>query len=340
MCKRVVIRAFIKCKSIAEVKPRTGTTKVRVSPDGPALTSHGPTFKPEKEGRFAWKGYPGPDLTESINGANEFFAARRKSYYILTYHGRMTPKWQNEGFMGQIGWSGGTICQLVVPGKGTVLAGTLNAPGYGKNMHPSQWRGFHIHSLVGQTADGKPLVSSDSEHLNARLTGNTVTGEGEVRESSVVASRSYTYHPDHVVTEVRLRMTDDDAFQSFWFKSPFRGYVTEAWEMIPFVAKSAGGSPRDKKPAVETKVTLLDAAGKGLGDLDATPREGGTVVIDRGGYGVRIELEKPAPVMRGTNDTVMIQAIVPSAPGPRDPAKEPPNAGSVALRYKLVPFGM
>lgn len=303
-----------------------------------ARTAHGPAFKPEKEGRFAWKGFGGPDLTESINGANEFFAARRKGYYILTYHGRATPKWQNEGFMGQIGWSGGTICQMVVPGKGTVLAGTLNKPGYGKDNHPSQWRGFHIHSLVGQTADGKPLISSDSEHLDARLTGNTVTSSGEVRESSVVATRSYTYNPDHVVAEVKLRMTDDDGFLSFWFKSPFRGYVTEAWEMIPFVGKTPAVA-KEKKPEVATQVTLLDATGKELGALDATPREGQTVVIDRGGYGVRVELEKPTPVMRGINDTVMIQAITPSAIGPRDPAKEAPNAGNVALRYKLVPFG-
>ena len=305
-----------------------------------ARTAHGPAFKPEKEGRFAWKGYPGPDLTESINGANEFFAARRKGYYMLSYHGRMTPKWQNDSFMGQIGWSGGTICQFVVPGKGTVLAGTLDAPGYGKNMHPSQWRTFRIHSLVGQTADGRPLISSDSEHLDATLKGNTVTGSGEVRESSVVATRSYTYNADHVVAEVSLRMTDDDAFQSFWFKSPFRGYVTEAWEMIPFVDQRSGRAARDAKPEdSRTKVTVLDAAGKALGELGATPMDGQVVVIDRGGYGVRIELEKSTPLMRGAGDTVMIQAIAPIPAGPHDPDKEPTNAGSVSLRYKIVPFG-
>ncbi len=32
-----------------------------------------------------------------------------------------------------------------------------------------------IHSLVGERWDGHPLIASISEHLNARLEGNTVT---------------------------------------------------------------------------------------------------------------------------------------------------------------------
>ena len=39
---------------------------------------------------------------------------------------------------------------------------------YGEKMHPSEWRGFHLHSVVGQTADGRALVTADSEHADAR----------------------------------------------------------------------------------------------------------------------------------------------------------------------------
>ncbi|MCX5659738.1 MAG: hypothetical protein NTW19_08465 [Planctomycetota bacterium] len=304
-----------------------------------ARTAGTPPLLPQKEGPYAWKGFPGPDVTESINGANEFFAARRKGYYILSYHGRMTPNWECNAFTGQIGWSGGVLCQMVVPGKGTVLASTLEYPGYGKNMHPSQWPTFRIHTLAGQTADGLPLVAADGEHLDAHLEGNTVIGSGEVRNSSVVATRSYTYNPDHVVSEVKLRITDDDAFLNFWFKSPFRGYVTEAWEMIPFVANKKDHPAASAKPEDRTSVKVLDAAGKEVGDLAEATCVGQTVVIDRGGFGVRIELEKPMTLKRGAGDTVMIQVVSPTAIGPRDPEKEKPNAELVALRYKLVPFG-
>lgn len=295
-------------------------------------TAHNPDIPVVKDGPLAWKGYPGPDLTESVNGANEFFAARRKSYYILTYHGRMTPKWQGAGFMGQMGWSGGMMLDFVVPGKGTVLASTMDAPGYGNHMHPSEWRTFRIHSLVGTTADGVPLISSDCEHPDAKLDGNTLTGSGEVRLSSVRATRSYTYNPDHVVAKVSLRMTDDDGFLGFWFKSPFRGYVTEAWEMLPFIAATRG------KPG-QTTATVIGADGKDLGDLKEAPIEGKTVVIDRGGFGVKIELAKPTMLKRGAGNTVMIQAVVPSGNGPRDPAKQKPNVDEVSLEYKIIPFG-
>ena len=74
--------------------------------------------QPLKDGPFAWKGLPGPDFTESVNNANEFFAARRKNYYALTYHGRLSPKWESNAHPGQSGYGGGMLCQLQVPGKG------------------------------------------------------------------------------------------------------------------------------------------------------------------------------------------------------------------------------
>lgn len=300
-----------------------------------ARTFHNPNAKMPTEGPHVWKGLGGPDLTESIAGANEFFAARRPNYYMVSYHGRMTPKWEGEGFRGQMGWSGGVMCQFVVPGKGTVLASTLDNPGYGTNMHPSQWRTFRMHSIMGVTADGRPLIAADGEHLNAKLEGNTVTGSGEVRDSSVNATRSYTYNPDHVVVEAKLRMTDDDDYLNFWFKSPFRGQIAEAWEVIPFLAQQRG---RFKKGEGATIVKLLDAAGKEIGDLSDQPVAGQTVLIDRGGFGVRIELEKPMQVKRGAGNTVMIQLIAETPIGPRaDTVK--PNVEDAQIRYKLVPFG-
>jgi hypothetical protein len=301
-----------------------------------ARTFHNPAGAPATEGPFAWKGLPGPDFTGSINDANEFFAARRPKYYVLSYHGRITPKWEGDCFNGQMGWSGGVLCQFVVPGKGTVLASTLDAPGYGTNAHPSQWRSFRIHSIVGMTTDGRPLVAADGAHPNARLAGDTVTGSGEVRDSSVHATRSYAYKTDHVVVEAKLRMTDDDGYQAFWFPSPFRGCIAEAWEMIPFVATKAG-SKKKGDPAAATIVKVLDAAGREVGDLGAEPSTGQAVVIDRGGFGVRIELEKPMEVKRGVGDTVMIRLLEGMPPGPRYP-QAVPNVDAATIRYKIVPF--
>lgn len=290
-----------------------------------ARTSHNPDYPAPTEGPYTLKCLGGPDLTASVNNANEFFAARRKNYYIVSYHGRITPKWEGDSFRGQMGWSGGVLCQFVVPGKGTVLASTIDPPGYGTNMHPSQWRTFRINSIVGETADGKPLIGADCEHPDAKLIGNTASGSGEVRDSSVHASRSYTYNADHVLVQASLHMTDDDESLNFWFKSPFRGQIAQAWEMIPFVAKGA-------------TVKVLNAGGVEAGVLTETLIEGQTVVIDRGGYGVRIELEKPMKIKRGAGDTVMIQLIAETPLGPRDD-KTKPNVEDAAIKYKLVPFG-
>ncbi len=38
-------------------------------------------------------------------------------------------------------------------------------------MQPVNWPRFHIHSIVGTLADGRPLVGADSEHLDAKLDG-------------------------------------------------------------------------------------------------------------------------------------------------------------------------
>jgi hypothetical protein len=52
-----------------------------------------------------------------------------------------------------------------------------------------------------------------------------------------------------------------------------------------------------------------------------------TVTIDRGGFGVRIELDKPRRVLRGENNTVLIELI-----------EKPTAASGVSIGYRLVPF--
>jgi hypothetical protein len=94
--------------------------------------------------------------------------------------------------------------------------------------------------------------------------------------------------------------------------------------MIPFMATQPGG----KKP---TSVTLLDNAGKELGPITAEPTQAQRIRIDRGGFGVEIQLEKPLKVRRGATDTVMIEII--------DPGAKPAPASKVELKYRLVPFG-
>lgn len=285
-------------------------------------------------GEFRWKGFGGPDFTVAVNDHNEWFAARRRNYYMLTYHGRLTPTWEGEGFHGQIGLGGGGICQLWVPGKGKglVIGGKPNSS-YGKGMHLSQWRNFHIHSLVGTTADGKPLVTANSEHWNAKLEGTTITSSAEVRESSVVVTRKYEYGPGAIKCEVSLTESIHDNVFGLWGGRPaLRGKVTEAYEMIPFhdLAKRKGKArPQDKR---RTKVTVLDAAGAPVMLLDdrsvgKPPVAGAGVLIDPGGYGAMIQFDKVRPVTRGQNDTILVELIEGRTP-----------ASAVSFSYTIVPY--
>jgi hypothetical protein len=75
-------------------------------------------------------------------------------------------------------------------------------------------------------------------------------------------------------------------------------------------------------------VSLLDESGKELGALGKSAINAKTVVVDRGGFGVRIELDRILPVTRGTNNTIMIEL-----------AKELTPAPEVGLEYRLIPFG-
>lgn len=271
-----------------------------------------------------WKGFPGPDFTVDVNGGHEFFAARRQTYYALTYHGRLSPSWIGEGFHGQIGYGGGMLCQLHVPGCGPVIASTLHGS-YGQGMHPSQWRGFHIHSLVGVLPDGRPFVSAHSEHEDAHLEGNVVTSSGEVRHTSIRVFRRYVFEADRIVCETRLAPADGEGlFALYGGKPEWRGRVAELWEMIPWVSAPASAR-RGRSPP--TRVWVLPAAGGSPRELDESLMEATEVDINRGNFGCRLRLTKPTPIRRGERDTVLIQVV-----------STPTHAAAVALRYELIPY--
>jgi hypothetical protein len=278
------------------------------------------------DSQFRWKGYGGPGFVEGVNGHNEWFAARRPNYYAVTYHGRLTPTWEGEGFHGQIGLGGGGICQLHVPGHGQVITAKPN-DSYGAGMHLSQWPGFHVHSLVGTTADEQPLVAANSEHWDAALDGNTVSSSGPVRESSVTVSRRYTFAPGAIECEVQLHPSHHDNVFSLWGGRPrLRGKVAEAYEMIPFAdVPRRKGRPRPTKG--RTRVEGLTAGNESLGTLTDSPVEAAAVLVDRGGYGMLVELNVPRSVKRGDHDTILIQLADQLTP-----------ADEVGLSYRLVPF--
>ncbi len=274
-----------------------------------------------EDAKFRWKGEPGPDLTVSVNDGNEWFAARRKNYYILTFHGRIAPEWLSRCFEGQLGFSGGTICQLSVPGKGPVLAGTLYES-YGKDMHPSQWENFKIHSLVGERWDRAPLIAAISEHDNARLNGNTVSSSGEIRDAHMRSERSFTFNADSIDCSIKLAPSDYERVLSIWSHGRPWSEVREAWELIPFMPQQPNGN-------TPTAVTVADGSA-----LTATGTSTTAVRIDRGGFGVEIRLHEARFVKRGPADSVMIQVVAPVPAGGK-----PVPADQVALNYKLVPFG-
>lgn len=271
-----------------------------------------------------WKGYGGPDFTESVNGGNEFFAARRPGYYALTYHGRLSPSWFADGFQGQVGFGGGMLCQLHIPGAGQVLGSSLNGA-YGSGMHLSNWRQFHLHSVAGTLPDGAPFVTANSEHPDARLEGNVLTSSGEVRQSSLQVFRRYVFDADRIVCGVRLAPSQAESVLDLWGgRSGWRGRVGEAWELIPF-----SNVPEKKRgpKSQPTRVFAIDPEGGILGPLGTNLVTAASVRIERQGFGCRIEFEKPLPVKRGANDTVMIRL-----------AGEPTPAGAVSVSYNLIPF--
>ena len=185
----------------------------------------------------------------------------------------------------------------------------------------------HADVIKGQvvTADGRPLVTADSEHFNARLEGTTVRSSGEVRDSTVHVDRVYNFADDGIECEVRLRETDAHELLNLWVRNPFRGQVARAYEMIPYVGRKLGAA--GKGPAGATDVTAVDEGGKPLGPLTESPLTAKTIVIDRGGFGVRVELESPHRVLLGQSSTVLIQLVEGTTP-----------AREISLKYRLIPF--
>lgn len=265
-----------------------------------------------------WKGLPGPDLTTDVNGGHEWFAARRPNYYFLTFHGRIAPEWISNCFQGQLGFGGGAICQLTIPGHGVVLASTLN-DAYGRGMHPAEWRNFHIHTLAGERWDGYNVVAGITEHDDARLIGNTVAGSGEVRGAHIRAARSYTYNDDSIDCSLQLSESAYASALQLWGHSKYFAEMRLAYEMIPFVPKKKDG---------KTPTALTTEEGDPVTSETLTTK---SVRIDRGGFGVDVKFEKPWPVKLGENHTLMIGIV--------EPAPKPTPIDRVAIKYKLVPFG-
>jgi hypothetical protein len=291
--------------------------RVRAYPWNARIVSHpvAPVSTLMESGEFAWKGLPGPDLTTSVNDSDEWFAARRKHYYIVTFHGRLAPHWLTESFHGQMGFGGGGISQFTIPGKGTVLNSHPTAD-YGKGMHIANWRDFHIHGVVGEMWDGLPFAAAASEHHDAKLDGTTVTSSGNVRDRDLKCRRTYTYGADSVTCELALGAPGYQQLMTLWSKDRPFSHVREAYEMIPFTAGT---------------VTIRDDAGKAGGELTATPMTARTIVVDRDGYGVRIELPTARQVHKGSRNTILIELVAPGA-------GKPTAAADVSLSYRLVPY--
>jgi hypothetical protein len=170
-------------------------------------------------------------------------------------------------------------------------------------------------------------VAANSEHFDAALDGSTVTSSGPVRQSSVTATRQYTFERGAIECEVQLRESHHDNVFSLWGGRPrLRGKVVEAYEMIPFadVPKRKG---RARPTKGRTRVEGLTASNESLGALTEEKVEAAGVLVDRGGYGMLIELDTPRPVKRGSNDTILIQLADRLTP-----------AGEVGIHYRLVPF--
>ena len=286
---------------------------------GGAYSPDNPTFR--------WKGQPGPDFTESISNANEFFAARRSNYYVLTYHGRITPTWMGEGFHGQIGFSGGTICQIEVPGKGPVISSRV-LHSYGEGGHLSQWEGFHLHTMVGHTADGNPLVTANSEHPNARLVGNTVSSDGEVRQSSTHCYRTFTFEPNSILCTVELRNSIGDSVMGIYGGgNVLRTNVVDCYEMIPFEPVARVLDKKTKEWSQPDTAFGIGADGKTLGPIKPEGMKIGAILLNRGGYGARIDLDTARLVKLGKNNTLLVEL-----------SNKSTDARYMGFAYRIMPF--
>lgn len=270
---------------------------------------------------FEWMGDPGEPFTVSVNDGDEWFAAKRKNYYAVTFHGRLAPMWLVNGFYGQIGFSGGILCQLSVPGKGLVFHSRLKGS-YGKGMALHNWRDFEIHSVVGTMADTRPFVAAVSEQMNASIKGNVVESSGEVRDRPVYITRRYTFNDDNIVCEAKLAKTGYAPLLTLWSRGRSDKLCTldEAWEMIPY--------PRGQYQKGNAEVTLHDKDGKQLAVLASDLAEGVHMIdVKRDGYGARIKFDTPMAVKKGGKSTILIRLI-----------DKPTVADKIAIKYVIEPY--
>ena len=267
-----------------------------------------------------WLGHPGKPFTVSVNDGDEWFAARRRNYYAVTFHGRLAPMWLVNGFHGQIGFSGGILCQLSVPGKGLVFHSRLKGS-YGKGMDLPNWRNFEIHSIVGTMADGRPFVGAVSEHLNTKLTGNVVEGSGEVRDRPIHITRRYTFNTDHILVEAQLAPSGYVPLLTLWSGDRAKKLCSlkEAWEMIPYpLGRSQGPN----------KVMLYAGGDEQLGELSDKVVTGVRMIdVRRAGYGARLRFDKPMAVKKGGQQTILIRLI-----------DKPTVANQISIKYRIEPY--
>ena len=266
-------------------------------------------------GEFEFKGgVPGPDLTMTVNGGNEWFVARRKNYYAVTFHGRIVPEWLCNTFAGQMGFSGGGISRIMVTGKDAVLNSTTTA-NYGSGDHVSQWRKTQIHAIVGEMNNGQPFHTGISEHPDAKLVGNVVTSSGDVRGVPLRVSRKYTYNDSSIDCEVQLAPADYRKLVTLWSrkKKLHFDHVREAYEVFPHSAQ---------------KVTI-----EGRGEVTDERQEAKELIFaGRTDYGVRIEFERPVHVRKGGHKrTIFVELVAAGGEGPTAPE-------NVALKYRITPY--
>ena len=163
--------------------------------------------------------------------------------------------------------------------------------------------------------------------FNARLTDTTVTGSGEPRDSAVEVTRSYTFNDAEIVCKVDARESAGN-----------KGFCSTAGRTA-----CASTSPKPLRcchscsfrrpvrrwggalPPTPTAVTAFDADGKPLGAVGAKPTLASAVLIDRGGFGARIELDKPRAVLLGENSTLL------TLPWPTHRTRS-----TLGLEYKIV----
>ena len=108
-----------------------------------------------------------------------------------------------------------------------------------------------------------------------------------------------------------MQLADTEYRSAYYGQGP-PSAIGEAYEMIPFVSTK-------EKP---TTVKIIGGGALGNEPVSATG-----VIIDRSGYGVRVEFDQPRPVKLGKTETVLIQLV-----------NQRTSPEQVGFKYTLVPY--